>query len=397
MNDLLSGSALLDMDHSLDVMFAPGKESQSAQDSVILDSPSNQLPSLLPNEPGISNFSSEASIQFSATKQEPPPSPVVKVEKEKLPNKRRQAQTASNRSSNKRKKVGSTRQEEHIAPLYQLNREVHPISGRFPFGAVLDRSSMPQTNSPHQSFLLPNTLSRQVGQWNSQSVAMNHPVQIRPVGMQMPSTTQLQHVPQGLRSIQPSPDPSMKLMLQGRREYPSSPAFPNQNEELRAVLPSRGSSVSPDDVPLGNELRSDSGSGSLQQMEGLSRRASDPILYRKVSDSIELSNYNPVSKNEAISSSSKLKSGRLQQRDSQVLVHIVGMKEPFGMIAVDRSSDRVDYVRKMVEKHFADVVGKRAFVFLSHDGVMIKKTQEKELLVWNQTYEKVRLDAGHEE
>ena len=69
----------------------------------------------------------------------------------------------------------------------------------------------------------------------------------------------------------------------------------------------------------------------------------------------------------------------------------------FGVVGVVGCSDRVDYVRKMVEKHFADVVGKRAFVFLSHDGVMIKKTQEKELLVWNQTYEKVRLDAGHEE
>lgn len=182
----------------------------------------------------------------------------------------------------------------------------------------------------------------------------------------------------------------MKMKGQLGRDCPPSSSFLSQNEDPHGLPSGRGSFSLRDEFGFVNgEAPFDSGNGNFQPMEGLARRASDSVLYYKSSDLMELSNYYPVPKYESMLGSTRMKPGKLQQRDSQILVHIVGKTEPFGVIAVDRGSARIDSARRMIEKHFGDVLFGRAFVFLSHDGVAIRRSQERELLVWNQTYEKV--------
>ena len=84
--------------------------------------------------------------------------------------------------------------------------------------------------------------------------------------------------------------------------------------------------------------------------------------------------------------------GRGQQRDNQVLLHVVGSMEPFGVVIIDARTDKLDFVRKAIEKHFQDLIHMSVFEFLSRDGVPIRRSQEKEVLVWSQTYEKVRVN-----
>lgn len=118
-------------------------------------------------------------------------------------------------------------------------------------------------------------------------------------------------------------------------------------------------------------------------------------------ESIDLNNYVPVSRNDTTMRQESgmvmgyrqvQRMGRGQQRDNQVLLHVVGSLEPFGVVIVDARTDRLDFVRKAIEKHFQDVIHMSVFEFLSRDGVPIRRSQEKEVLVWSQTYEKVGMN-----
>lgn len=123
-------------------------------------------------------------------------------------------------------------------------------------------------------------------------------------------------------------------------------------------------------------------------------------------ESMDLTNYIPVTRNDtAIRQDPGVTTGyrqtqrvgRGQQRDNQVLLHVVGSLEPFGVVIIDSRTDKLDFVRKAIEKHFQDLIHMPVFEFLSRDGVPIRRSQEKEVLVWSQTYEKVGISKGSHE
>lgn len=76
-------------------------------------------------------------------------------------------------------------------------------------------------------------------------------------------------------------------------------------------------------------------------------------------------------------------------RDCQVLLHMVGSTEPFGSIAIDARTERLAYVRQAIERHFKEIMSLTEYVFLSKDGVEIQRSQESDMLVWSQIFEKV--------
>ena len=404
---MLPGSSYYEIDPTLEVMFASNKEPQSLQDPSIPDTSIPPLKTILPSTVATINYSQEKSLSFNLSNQDISCAPTLGVPKEKEVSKRPHSTSSTTKTASKRKKNCQTKSENSAQPSFRQNRNVKPQPSHFPFGAA-DRSSLPiapATSLPPFCPLAP-----------SPSVAPVAPV--APPGPSAPGVSagvsapgslpqpcilparsgklplqKLQKAPVNAmcKPAQPAFDLNlMKLNGQYRRECPPSPAFSSQNDDSRVFPPGRGSFSSREEFGfVGGEIQFTAGNGNFQPAEGLARRASDSVLYYKPSDSVELSGYYPLPKSEAMLGPTRVKTGRLQQRDSQILVHIVGRTEPFGVIAVDRGSARIDSARKMIEKHFGDVLLSRAFVFLSHDGVVIRRSQEKELLVWNQTYEKV--------
>ena len=428
LSDMFPGPAYFEVDPTLEVMFAPNKEPQPLPDSGLVDTSVPSMPSILPNTVVTMNYSQEKSMSFNLSKQEISCTPTLGVQKEKETVKRPQSNSSTTRTASKRKKNCQTKSENNAQPSFRQNRNVKPQPPRFPFNPA-EHSSLPiapasslqpfcplapspsvtsvapTTAAPPgtpaasaapgalpQPYILPSTLASPLQQWGSQppAAAPSAPLPARSGKLPL---QKLQKAP--LSQVCKPPQPTfdlnmMKLSGQYRRECPPSPAFSSPNDDSRGLAAGRGSFSSREEFGfVGGEIQFDSGNGGFQPVEGLARRASDSVLYYKPSDAVELSGYYPLPKSEAMLGSTRMKTGRLQQRDSQILVHIVGKSEPFGVIAVDRGSARIDSARKMIEKHFGDVIMGRAFVFLSHDGVVIRRSQEKELLVWNQTYEKV--------
>ena len=428
---MLPGSSYYEIDPTLEVMFASNKEPQSLQDPSIPDTSIPPLQTILPSTVATINYSQEKSLSFNLSNQDISCAPTLGVPKEKEVSKRPHSTSSTTKTASKRKKNCQTKSENSAQPSFRQNRNVKPQPSHFPFGAA-DRSSLPTApatslppfcplapspsvapvapvappgpsapgvspgvsapGSLPQPCILPNTLANTLQQWTPQPGAAGAPGPLPARSGKLP-LQKLQKAPVNAmcKPAQPAFDLNlMKLNGQYRRECPPSPAFSSQNDDSRVFPPGRGSFSSREEFGfVGGEIQFSAGNGNFQPAEGLARRASDSVLYYKPSDSVELSGYYPLPKSEAMLGPTRVKTGRLRQRDSQILVHIVGRTEPFGVIAVDRGSARIDSARKMIEKHFGDVLLSRAFVFLSHDGVVIRRSQEKELLVWNQTYEKV--------
>ena len=428
LSDMLPGSAYYEIDPTLEVMFASNKEPQSLQDPSIMDPSIPPLQTILPSTVANINYPQEKSMPFNLTNQDISCAPTLCVPKEKEVSKRPHSASSTTKAASKRKKNCQTKSENNAQPSFRQNRNAKPQPAHFPFGTG-DHSSLPiapagslpsfcpLAPSPSvaplasagpsapgvspaatapgtlpQPCILPNTLANTLQQWNPQPGAAGAPAPLPARSGKLP-LQKLQKAPANAMCKPPPPSfdlNMMKLNGQYRREGPPSPAFSSPHDDSRGFPPGRGSFSSREEFGFVNgEIQFNSGNGNFQSVEGLARRASDSALYYKPSDSVELSGYYPLPKSESMLGSTRMKAGRLQQRDSQILVHIVGKTEPFGVIAVDRGSARIDSARKMIEKHFGDVILNRAFVFLSHDGVVIRRSQEKELLVWNQTYEKV--------
>ena len=149
-----------------------------------------------------------------------------------------------------------------------------------------------------------------------------------------------------------------------------------------------------------NDSKSESGSYS-PAVNQMGNQGNPNQLQPNQQESIDLNNYVPVSRNDtmlrhdsgiAMGCRQVQRIGRGQQRDNQVLLHVVGSMEPFGVVIIDARTDKLDFVRKAIEKHFQDLIHMSVFEFLSRDGVPIRRSQEKEVLVWSQTYEKVRVN-----
>lgn len=404
---MLPGSSYYEIDPTLEVMFASNKEPQSLQDPSIPDTSIPPLQTILPSTVATINYSQEKSLSFNLSNQDISCAPTLGVPKEKEVSKRPHSTSSTTKTASKRKKNCQTKSENSAQPSFRQNRNVKPQPSHFPFGAA-DRSSLPiapATSLPPFCPLAPSPSVAPVAPVASPgpsapgvSAGVSAPGSL-PQPCILPARSgklplqKLQKAPVNAmcKPAQPAFDLNlMKLNGQYRRECPPSPAFSSQNDDSRVFPPGRGSFSSREEFGfVGGEIQFSAGNGNFQPAEGLARRASDSVLYYKPSDSVELSGYYPLPKSEAMLGPTRVKTGRLQQRDSQILVHIVGRTEPFGVIAVDRGSARIDSARKMIEKHFGDVLLSRAFVFLSHDGVVIRRSQEKELLVWNQTYEKV--------
>ena len=164
-------------------------------------------------------------------------------------------------------------------------------------------------------------------------------------------------------------------------------------DEFRAVMSTLPPLVSPTEEVIPADAPSDTNSCSPlgNQLSPCSRQSrADSIAARRIhTESMDM-NFLPSARSEGRAGGPR--GGRGQRgavRDSQVLVHFVGVQEPFGVVAVDARSDKLEFVRKMIEKHFADVIRGQTFLFVSRDGVTIRRSQEKELVAWNQTFEKV--------
>ena len=135
-----------------------------------------------------------------------------------------------------------------------------------------------------------------------------------------------------------------------------------------AALPPLSSPV--EENALQTELRSESNSCSPvgnQLSPSTVRRVEVASAQRVPSSSVDLTGFVPIAPAEAT----------------------VVQAGPTRVVAVDPRSDKLEFVRKTIEKHFGDVTHGRSFVFVSRDGVTIRRSQEKELVAWNQTFEKV--------
>lgn len=155
-------------------------------------------------------------------------------------------------------------------------------------------------------------------------------------------------------------------------------ASPAEENALQTELRSESNSCS----PVGNQLS-----------PSTVRRAEVASASRVPSSSVDLTGFVPIAPADATVAQAVpacvSRHIRGAVRDSSVLLHFVGVPEPFGVVAVDPRSDKLEFVRKTIEKHFGDVTHGRPFVFVSRDGVTIRRSQEKELVAWNQAFEKV--------
>lgn len=195
-------------------------------------------------------------------------------------------------------------------------------------------------------------------------------------------------------TMQPTLQPTMSTGLLAEDRVGASPLLPlSSGDELRTVMSTLPPLTAPADEPLPTELPSDANSCSplANQPSPSSRHSRADSATRRVhSESMDMMNFLPLAKPEARAGVPRsARTLRGAARDSQVLVHFMGVQEPFGVVAVDTRSDKLDFVRKMIEKHFSDVTRGQPFLFVSRDGVTIRRSQEKELVAWNQAFEKV--------
>ena len=172
----------------------------------------------------------------------------------------------------------------------------------------------------------------------------------------------------------------------------TSPLLPlSSGDDMHSVVATLPPLTRPaEENALQAELRSESNSYSPvgNQLSPSTVRRSELAVAQVPNHSAELTGFVPIR---------VPRQARGVVRDSSLLLHVVGEEEPFGVVAVDPRNDKLEFVRKTIEKHFADVIGGRPFLFVSRDGVTIRRSQEKELVAWSQAFEKVGECGGGDE
>ena len=76
-------------------------------------------------------------------------------------------------------------------------------------------------------------------------------------------------------------------------------------------------------------------------------------------------------------------------RNDNLSLNIIHHADAFGTIVIDKLTDKLDYVRKTIMKHFNNEIKSNNFNFLSKDGIDIKPSQEKDIIAWSQAQENV--------
>ena len=265
------------------------------------------------------------------------------------------------------------------------------------FAPILPNSLAPRRGPPTAPFVLPAMPQTTMQPQPTMQPAMQPTMQPA-----MQPTMQPAMQPTIQPAMQPTLQPTMSTGLLAEDRVGASPLLPlSSGDELRTVMSTLPPLTAPADEPLPTELPSDANSCSplANQPSPSSRHSRADSATRRVhSESMDMMNFLPLAKPEARAGVPRsARTLRGAARDSQVLVHFVGVQEPFGVVAVDTRSDKLDFVRKMIEKHFSDVTRGQPFLFVSRDGVTIRRSQEKELVAWNQAFEKVGSLWGCEE
>ncbi|KAK8815377.1 hypothetical protein WA158_003589 [Blastocystis sp. Blastoise] len=106
-------------------------------------------------------------------------------------------------------------------------------------------------------------------------------------------------------------------------------------------------------------------------------------------NSIENSRYSWTNNtnNSNMSNYNNYKNKQKANRYDNLSINHIHESQSFGTLVIDKSTDKLDYVRKCLMKHFNNEVNGKHFFFLSKDGVIIKPSQEKDILAWSQTQE----------
>lgn len=409
------------MEKTMDSMISNSKLVVSNQSLGMMEGASDNYPNLLASEIQDLSANHNSEYPLNQIKVDHPDHPSSSIAKSKANSKKRSPSHVTTRSQAKKKQKASDKQDENVKSVIQQdvslsspNHYLNPNYQRFappsdipnPINLInpqMQQQSMFQSHPGHQSpasYLVNPSVSVQQGsQFSVYSAPLSN--QSQPLYNQFPGNISVQQplFHQNFSQVKPicnsfQPTESQPNQMSTKTERPA-PIYPSLAEPQQPPWPTSRLGVSNhSEEPIGQEVRSDTGLGTNQTV--FTNPADSSQKRFQVESTSELTGYVPVNKVETTSQSLYSRGystrSRSLQRDHQVLLHTVGDTIPFGMIVVDSRMDKLEYARKLIDKHFGDVIRGRCYEFLSRDGVVIKKSQEKELLILNQAYEKVEIE-----